>query len=377
MAGSAYERPGGHLYATGEHLRSERALRAAAIERTAAALPAELAAAFINELGESGIELGVDQAAAVRGVLTSGAGVESLVGPAGTGKSFVVGAIAHAWQDPTLWGGHRHQVIGLATSQIATQVLAERRTARAQHQPVARRPTASGRRPVVRRRPGLALNAGDLVVVDESAMTNTADLAAIHDIAGDAGAKLLLVGDHRQLAAVGAAGGMDMIARISPAHELTEARRFTQPWERDASLRLREGDETALQDYRKHGRIIDGGPIERTEQLAADAWLADYLAGKRSLLIVDTNEQAARISAEIRDKLVRLGHVQEHGVPLGLQETVAGVGDIVQARRNGWELARRRREPARSDQPRAVPRAGHPRRRRPHRRADPRAHARQ
>ena len=102
---SSYQRPGERLYATSEHVRSERALRAAAIERTAARLTPELAAAFLEELREDGIELGVDQAAAVRGVLTSGAGIESLVGPAGTGKSFVVGTIARAWQDPTLWGG--------------------------------------------------------------------------------------------------------------------------------------------------------------------------------------------------------------------------------------------------------------------------------
>ena len=83
----------------------------------------ELATAFLDGLGESGIELGVDQAAAVRGVLTSGANVETLVGPAGTGKSFVLGTIAHAWTDPTLWGGEHRRVFGLATSQIATHVL--------------------------------------------------------------------------------------------------------------------------------------------------------------------------------------------------------------------------------------------------------------
>jgi hypothetical protein len=54
---------------------------------------------------------------------------------------------------------------------------------------------------------------------------------------------------------------------------------------------------------------------------------------------VGTNEQAARLSAQLRAELVRLGLVQEHGVPLGLQGTVAGVGDLVQARRNAWELA--------------------------------------
>src|SRR6266536_2727406 len=131
---------------------------------------------------------------------------------------------------------------------------------------------------------------------------------------------------------------MDMIAQISPAYELTEARRFTHAWERDASLRLREGDESALRDYRKHGRVIDGGPIERATRLAAEAWLADILAGRHSLLIVDSNEQADRLCAQVRAELVRLGRVQEAGVPLGRQGTIAGVGDVVQGRRNGWEL---------------------------------------
>ena len=291
---SVYQRPGERRFATAEHVRSERALRAAAIERTAARITPEVAGAFLTELRESGIELGVDQAAAVRGVLTSGAGMESLIGPAGTGKSFVLGAIARAWQDPTLWNSHPHRVVGLATSQIAAQVLhGEGLRARniAQWRAVQQR-LADGR--AFGDDTDWQLNPGDLVVVDESAMTDHADLAAVHDIVQAADAKPLLTGDHRQLAAVGAAGGMDMIARVSPAYELTEARRFTNAWERDASLKLREGDKTALQDYRKHGRIIDGGPLERTEHLAAEAWLADYLAGKRGLLIVAPTNKPPR-----------------------------------------------------------------------------------
>src|SRR5439155_25521485 len=120
-----YQRPGSRLYATSEHVRSERALRAAAVERGAVFLQAERVSGFLNRLAESGIELGVDQAAAVRGVLTSGASVEALVGPAGTGKSFVVGVLNHAWTDPALWDGQHRKVVGLAASQIATNVLAE------------------------------------------------------------------------------------------------------------------------------------------------------------------------------------------------------------------------------------------------------------
>jgi ATP-dependent exoDNAse (exonuclease V) alpha subunit len=81
-------------------------------------------------------------------------------------------------------------------------------------------------------------------VVDESAMTSTADLSAIRGHVEAAGAKLLLTGDHRQLAAVGAGGGMDLLATqgAAPSYELAETRRFTESWERQASLRLRDGD---------------------------------------------------------------------------------------------------------------------------------------
>ncbi len=102
---SAYERPGARLYATPDHIHTERLLQVAAANGGAPALSPEAAAGFIASLAEDGIELGADQAAAVRGILTSGAAVETLVGPAGTGKSFVVGALAKAWTDPELWGG--------------------------------------------------------------------------------------------------------------------------------------------------------------------------------------------------------------------------------------------------------------------------------
>ena len=120
---SSYVAPGSRLYATPEHVRTERALVASTAVGGAVALPHPMARRFLDGLRESGIELGVDQAAAVHGVLTSGARVETLVGPAGTGKSFVVGAIARGWTDPTLHGGPPRRVFGLATSQIATDVL--------------------------------------------------------------------------------------------------------------------------------------------------------------------------------------------------------------------------------------------------------------
>ena len=336
---SAYDAPGARLYATPEHIHTERLLAQAAARGDAPALDATAARRFIEQLRDTGVELGADQAAAVRGILTSRSGVEALVGPAGTGKSYVVGVLAQAWQDPALWDGQQRRVVGLASSQIATNVLAgEGLNARnitrwlATQQRLAAG-TPAGDDLVWR------IGRGDLIVVDESAMANTTDLAAIHRHVDAAGAKLLLTGDHRQLAAISTAGGMQLASETAPTYELTEARRFTHDWERDASLRLRDGDQSVLGEYHKHGRLLDAGAIEQAEQSAARAWLADTLAGRRALLIVDTNEQAARLSAQIRADLLRLGRVTEDGVPLGLQGTLAGVGDVVQARRNAWELA--------------------------------------
>ena len=132
------------------------------------------------------------------------------------------------------------------------------------------------------------LHAGDLVVVDESAMADTPALAQIHRHVDAAGAKLLLVGDHRQLAAVGAGGGMDLLAQSGARYELAEARRFNHEWERDASLRLRAGDETVLRTYHQYGRLLDSGTTEQAEQSAAQAWLADTLAVSYTHLTLPT-----------------------------------------------------------------------------------------
>jgi conjugative relaxase-like TrwC/TraI family protein len=337
---SAYDAPGGKLYATPEHVHTERFLLAATTRRGAPALDTAAANGYLAGLAETGLELGVDQAAAVRGILTSGAAVESLVGPAGTGKSFVLGALADAWENPNLWDGAQHRVVGLATSQVATEVLAgEGLHARNIARWLATQDRLTTGSPVTAEDEAWRLGNGDLVVVDESSMADTANLAAIHGHVQRAGAKLLLTGDHRQLAAVGAGGGMDLLADAGQSYELSEVRRFHSQWERAASLRLRDGDPSVLGEYHRHGRIVDGGAIEQTEAAAGRAWLADTLSGRHSLLLVDTNEQAARLSAQLRAELIRLGRVEEAGVPLGLQGNIAGVGDLVQARRNAWHLA--------------------------------------
>jgi len=116
---SVFARPGEVRYATHGQLTAEAAVRAGAVRRGAATFTAAEADAVITRFAESGVELGADQAAALRGILTSGAQVEVLSAAAGTGKSFTVAALAETWT------GAGRRVFGLASSQVAAQVLAE------------------------------------------------------------------------------------------------------------------------------------------------------------------------------------------------------------------------------------------------------------
>ena len=228
---------------------------------------------------------------------------------------------------------------GLATKNVAAWLATQSRIDRARPGQAATGPNGDDEE--------WRLRADDLVLVDEAGTAETGDLLAIWRRCSASGAKLLLVGDPRQLSAIGPGGALSDLGRCGLTYQLSEVRRFANDWEGPASLRLRDGDPEVHAEYVKHGRLVAGGTVEQAETMASRAWLTDTLNGWQSLLIVDTNAAAARVAAGLRAELVRLGRVEELGVPLGegddLTEwrgTVAGVGDLVQARALAWHLRR-------------------------------------
>ena len=318
-----FARPGSGMYAGQGQLAAERVLRGAAAEQGFEKAGAGEVEALLGRYAANGHPLGPDQAAALRGVMTSGARVEVVTSAAGCGKSFVMGALADGWQE------RGRRVVGLAPSQNASDVLADEGVAAVNID----RWLRSGNDDTYQ------VGAGDIVVVDEAGMASTQQLRAVHERCQRVGAKMLLVGDPRQLGAVGPGGGFADVAERAPGYELVEVRRFAEPWEARASLALRDGDLTALADYDQHGRIVDGGTGDQAEAKALRAWLGDTLSGRESLLLAGSNESAARMSGAARAELVRLGRVPEQGVQLGKDGNIAGVGDLVQARQNAWGLA--------------------------------------
>jgi conjugative relaxase-like TrwC/TraI family protein len=321
-------------YTTEEQLRREgRILEAAATPGAGPAVPARAVDAVI-----AGKTLTGAQAEAVRGIATSGRRVDVLIGPAGTGKSYTIAALCEAWER----GGG--QVLGLAASQRAADVLREEgidRVANISMLLKAQEQLAKGK--PVHDADLYRIRPGQLVIVDEASMAPTNDLDQVVELAERAGAKVLQAGDHQQLTAVGAGGMLKLLAEdLEHVYTLDAPVRFREPdgsvrtWEAEASLRIRAGDAEALVDYDRRGRIFEGTG-EEMRRAAYQGWLSDHLAGKDSLLIVATNDDAAELGARARADLVRFGQVAEHGVPLQggrYPGYVAGVGDLVALRRN-------------------------------------------
>lgn len=259
--------------------------------------------------------LGEDQAEAVHGVLTSGRRIDVLEGYAGTGKSYTVSRLATLWRELT--GAN---VVGLTTAQSAAQVLKDEgldeafNIARWIHD-------------------GAHLTSGQLVVVDESSMVTTDQMTQIQQAADKAGAKILLTGDSEQLSAPGAGGLMRQLVAERGSFKLSKVFRFKADWEKDASVRLRAGAEDVLSIYDQHARLR-GGTREEMEQGAVDAYVADHLDGRESLLLTTTNGKAAELAGRVRQALVGYGLVDDTVTATVRGGNVAGVGDLVTARRN-------------------------------------------
>ena len=119
--------------------------------------------------------------------------------------------------------------------------------------------------------------------------------------------------------------------------QLAEPVRFTAAWERAASLRLRAGDETALDEYDQHGRI-HGAPPDQAMDQAARAYVATYLAGRKVLLMAADWARCRELSARIRDDLIHLGLV-DNGRTIQIADSAeASAGDLIMCRANDHRL---------------------------------------
>jgi hypothetical protein len=166
-------------------------------------------------------------------------------------------------------------------------------------------------------------------------MARSDDLDALLREVARASSKLVLVGDPAQLGAVGPGGLFRTLVGDHGAAELETVRRFHNPWEAAASLRLRERDVSVLDLYAEHGRI-GGGSRQAAMADAFAAWRDARARGRSVLVMAGDNATAEAFAQRARAHRVAQGEVGERGVRLA--KGVAGVGDEIVTLKNERRL---------------------------------------
>lgn len=188
---------------------------------------------------------------------------------------------------------------------------------------------------------------GDVLVVDEAGMLDQETARALLTLADESQARVVFMGDRRQLPAVGRGGIMQMVADWAPQPvELDAVHRFrTATGERDVdyaelSRRMRSGqDPAAVFDELAAGGHVQLHETEADALAAIAVRVADrVIAGDSQSIAVGTNEQAEAINQVVRERLVDAGIVDDDLTTLGSDGLRIGVGDQVVTRHNDNRL---------------------------------------
>jgi conjugative relaxase-like TrwC/TraI family protein len=266
---------------------------------------------------------GADQQAMVRDLCQGGQGVALVVGRAGTGKTFALGIARHVWQ----LDGYR--LLAAAPTGIATMSL----------QGEGFQDVATCHRLLGDLDRGQEqLNPRTVLVVDEAGMVGSRKLGRLLEHAHQARAKVVLVGDDRQLAAIDAGGGFRALRLRLGASELTENRRQQQAWEREALELVRSGlVEEAVGAYQAHDRVVaaDSKPAA-TLALLQDWWTAyqqaDHDPAQEVVVLAARRAEVDRLNTACQELLAARGRLGQER--LQVEDRQLAIGDRVVCGKN-------------------------------------------
>ncbi|RWY71376.1 Ti-type conjugative transfer relaxase TraA [Rhizobium sp. WSM1325] len=248
--------------------------------------------------------LSAEQRQAIEHV-TGPAQIAVVIGFAGAGKSTMLAAARQAWE------AQGYRVHGAALAGKAAEGLE-------QSSGISSRTLASWEYSWQADRG--RLNARDVFVIDEGGMVGSRQIARFVDEVRRAGAKLVLVGDHEQLQAIGAGAPFRAIAEAVGHAQLSEVRRQRTDWQKQASIDFashRTAD--GLAAYQAHGNI----QLKANRDDVLKAIIADYVADRSAnpndtrIAMAHRRDDVRAINAGIRSRLQERGELARGSHPPG------------------------------------------------------------
>jgi Ti-type conjugative transfer relaxase TraA len=230
---------------------------------------------------------------------TRKSGLVLIDGQAGTGKSYTIAAIREAYE------AQGYRAVGLGPSNKVANTMRKDGFAHAAtihselfklNNPLP--PSRSGKPPAFQ-----PWDSKTVVFIDEAAMVDTKLMAMVTAHAHDAGAKLILVGDARQLPSISRGGMFGSLKDRHSAAELSIVTRQNARDERQASQLMAKGNfKGALEIYDKKGRIHWTRTQREARAALRDQWAKDNAANpnKSRFVFAYTNADVNTLNADLR-----------------------------------------------------------------------------
>jgi ATP-dependent exoDNAse (exonuclease V) alpha subunit len=141
------------------------------------------------------------------------------------------------------------------------------------------------------------------IILDEAAMIDTKLMAQLTAHANEAGSKLIMVGDDRQLSSIDRGGMFGVLKDEHGAAELAQVRRQNKDDDKRAAELMAEGNfHTALAMYDKKEAIHWTQNQDEAREALVEQWKKDSAANpdKSRFVFAYTNEDVSRLNADIR-----------------------------------------------------------------------------
>lgn len=225
--------------------------------------------------------------------------MSAVVGLAGTGKSTLLSVAHDAWE------AQGYKVHGLALAGKAADSLQNASSIPSRTLASLEASWKSGYEPIDR---------GSIVVIDEAGMVGTRQLERIARQLGNRGCKMVLIGDPQQLQSIEAGTPFKDIVEQHEAAKLTDIRRQSTDWQRQASRDLANGHiQAALGAYADHGAVHEANDRDQAIAALVDDYIADlqnHGDNKTRLALAHRRKDIHTINQAIREALKQNGELQ-------------------------------------------------------------------
>ena len=238
--------------------------------------------------------LSKEQQNAVRHVLKPGS-LAVVIGDAGTGKSFSMKVAREAWQAQGL-NVRGAALAGKAADELQAGSGIDSRTLASLE--------------FAWKNGKDKLTSRDVLVIDEAGMIGSRQLGRVLKAAEQAGAKVVLLGDDKQLAAIEAGAAFRGVVQHVGAAEITEVRRQKAAWAREAGQQFARGSVAdGLAAYAERGHV----QIHDSRDAARDALAAAYVddQGKGSqIILAHSNKDVQALNEAVREARKERGELR-------------------------------------------------------------------